>query len=184
MLSETGYTMVRSGGGYSYSVLSMQGATQNTLDLINVTSPINGFMHNHTSAGEKSLTLTDLAGMYNGLYLRNMMADPASFMLAVVFPNGTIQVLRIADVITYANWANNHLSPSTYAAFLTNFGPNFSPLNSYDQQRLALLNVLKNSGLTLFEADLSNMPAGFTKLELTQDDMTGQNLVVKIKCSN
>lgn len=184
MPMETGYTMVRNGSSYSYAVLSYQGSTSNTLDLANVNSPINGFMHNHTSAGEKSLTLTDLAGMYNGLYLRSMMADPGSFMFAGVFPDNTVQILRVSNEIIYASWANNHLSPSTYPTFLAAIGNNFSPSNTYEQQRLALLNAIKDSGLSLFEADLSNMSAGFTKLELTQDVSTGQNVISKIKCSN
>ena len=142
-----------------------------------------GVFHHHTTSIQnmaKTFSLHDIGGLYwnydNG-YINNL----STYTFGLVLPNGKTQILRITDPIKFIQFGRSNWNPVSLGYWIDQNKNNFSNTQSYADALKAMVRVLSDSGLTLYEADTLNIDAGFEEVSI---DPANTQSIKRKKCSN
>lgn len=180
-IGEIGYALMKNSTSYSSTKLTP--VSNSALSLNGLTSTIDIIVHNHVAGQFNTFTLDDLVAMYD-LYRLSKMTNPSTFCLAMVSFDGSVQMIKITDISAYSAWANQNLSNPTNNQFTTIYSQNVTLSNSFTANRINILNLLQNSGLTLFEGHTSALAEGFQRLEYIPATESNSAGFARKKCSN
>ncbi|MGB4775122.1 MAG: hypothetical protein WBP45_08120, partial [Daejeonella sp.] len=156
--NEVGYLMrVKPSGLIVYEpVAGLSGA--GFIDL-NPATPIDGYIHTHYTGLLPIFSLSDVRAIYN-LAMNGKTVNPETFTAGVVTAQGTAYLMKIDNLLTFAQFANENLTSDVKFNSLEQYYNNW--YNSYKYiylkdeitaHELALLKSLENSGIITFKGN-------------------------------
>lgn len=160
--NETAFTFERQTNG-QYIKKQVIPGTANSVDLSNIpqSAPVDVVIHNHPG-GLATFSLVDVAAIY-GLYTEHRMKSWSSFMLGVIIGDGSMYVLRITDIVKFAAFGSDNLTPFNYNSWQNTY--NYSASDNLGYQISKLTRAIEDSGLELYKTTINNLENGFSRLD-------------------
>jgi len=139
-----------------------------SLGLVNITSPVDGLMHNHFAGGLSIFSPSDLVSFY-GLYNSGYMRDSKAFSFQLVTSQGTRYSISISDEDKFEAFGQTYLSDIDILSNIFEFLIQVTPDKNSTANEKAFLNFFQSndSGMTLYTGNSSFTK--WTKVSLSDD---------------
>ncbi|MDR6570728.1 hypothetical protein [Chitinophaga ginsengisegetis] len=151
-------------------------ANQPQID-VQVTAPINGFLHTHLVGHMPIFSGSDIKAI-NQLRVGGKIADINTFTMGVVTAAGTAYIIKVADPAQFTTFGTaNFTTQAQFNAFEVSYQNNITVYSALSGtiagHEKALLKVLESAGLQIFKGN-----NGFTEWKrLTLNQPTPSNMV-------